>query len=422
MSVTDKAREVVQDLTGMWWPDADEDGLREAAKAWRAFADDVDDVTSGANKAARSIIEHNKGEAISAFADPYWRRYYHDGHGWLKDLADAARGMAKALDAYADAVHGAKKKLEHELEIVGATLVAGTALAIFTAGISEGAAAAAAVTVADMAAGLGIAVTEEIATIAGTTLATAAFAGVESITVDLAVTQPMSIALGEQKGGLSLDEARETGLYGALLGGALGGTGATVRAARNAGGFTELLGDVRLPTFGPAVALPEGASPSLDELGLLIKGDGEPNAWPRSKRKGRVNPQYRADVAGDEGKNGAHTLAKHVKVTTRELRARLRAEPERERVSRYVDEASAQRHTDGVVLKRQKEIDAWLAKDKGRKLELEAHFDEHTGLSLSRENFRNGLPPEWVKGARVILKRDPSGETGYRVLTSYPVP
>ncbi|WP_405448601.1 hypothetical protein OG350_20335 [Streptomyces achromogenes] len=154
----------------MWWPDADEDGLRDAAKAWRAFADDV---TSGANKAARSIIEHNKGEAISAFADPYWRRYYHDGHGWLKDLADAARGMAKALDAYADAVHGAKKKLEHELEIVGATLVAGTALAIFTAGISEGAAA---VTVADMAAGLGIAVTEEIATIAGTTLATAAFA------------------------------------------------------------------------------------------------------------------------------------------------------------------------------------------------------------------------------------------------------
>lgn len=111
-----------------------------------------------------------------------------------------------------------------------------------------------------------------------------------------------------------------------------------------------------------------------------------------------------------------------MKVTTRELRARLRAEPERERVSRYVDEASAQRHTDGVVLKRQKEIDAWLAKDKGRKLELEAHFDEHTGLSLSRENFRNGLPPEWVKGARVILKRDLAGETGYRVLTSHPVP
>lgn len=109
MSVADKARKVVQDMTGMWWPAADEGGLRDAAKTWRDFADDVDDVTAGANKAARSIIEHNKGEAISAFDDPFWRRYYHDGHGWLKDLADAARDMAKALDAYADACTGRRR-------------------------------------------------------------------------------------------------------------------------------------------------------------------------------------------------------------------------------------------------------------------------------------------------------------------------
>ena len=131
MSVADKARKVVQDLTGMWWPDADEDGLREAARAWRAFAEDVEDIQAVANKAALALIEDNKGESIDAF-DTFWRRYYDHGRGWLKDLADAARDMAKALDAYADTVHGAKKHLEHELEIVGATLVAGTALAVFT--------------------------------------------------------------------------------------------------------------------------------------------------------------------------------------------------------------------------------------------------------------------------------------------------
>ncbi|MGW4439032.1 WXG100-like domain-containing protein [Streptomyces sp. NPDC004596] len=254
MSVADKARKVVQDMTGMWWPAADEGGLRDAAKAWRAFADDVDDVTAGANKAARSIIEHNKGEAISAFDDPFWRRYYHGGHGWLKDLADAARDMAKALDAYADAVHGAKKNLEHELEIVGATLVAGTALAIFTAGISEGAAVAAAATVTELAAGLGVAVTEEIAAIAGTTLATASFAGVESITVDLAVTQPVSIALGEQKDGLSLDEARQAGAYGALTGGLLGGAGATYRAA-GSGGLSSFFDGIDIDLASPRMAL-----------------------------------------------------------------------------------------------------------------------------------------------------------------------
>ncbi|MFF7594704.1 hypothetical protein ACFZA7_06915 [Streptomyces mirabilis] len=200
----------------MWWPDADEGGLRDAAKAWRNFADDVEDVTAAANKAARSLIENNKGEAISAFDDPFWRRYYYDKHGWLKDLSDAARDIAKALDAYADAVHHAKKKLEHELEIVGGTILVGTGLAIFTGGLSEGPALAAATTVTELASTLGIAVSAEVASIAGTTLATAAIAGIESITVDLAVAQPIAIATGERSGGLNLDEARQAGVYGAL--------------------------------------------------------------------------------------------------------------------------------------------------------------------------------------------------------------
>ncbi|MFD6025408.1 DNA/RNA non-specific endonuclease [Streptomyces griseoluteus] len=270
MSVADKARKVVQDLTGMWWPAADIDGLRDAAKAWRDFADDVEDVTAAANRAARSLIEHNTGEAISAFDDPFWRRYYHDKHGWLKDLSDGARDMAKALDAYADAVHAAKKKLEHELEIVGATLVAGTLLAVFTAGLSEGAAVAAAATVAELAAGLGVTVTAEVAAIAGTTLATAALAGIESVTVDLAVAQPVSIALGEQKG-FSLDEARDAAAYGALLGGGLGGGGAAVRAAGGAGGWSELLGGVRLPGLSPEFALPGGVTVPADDLGMTLR-------------------------------------------------------------------------------------------------------------------------------------------------------
>ncbi|KIE23126.1 hypothetical protein LK08_31505 [Streptomyces sp. MUSC 125] len=114
MSAADKAKQIVQDMTGMWWPDADESGLRDAAKAWRHFADDLEDVTAAANKTARGIITHNKGEAISAFDDPYWRRYYYEGHGWLQDMIDGARDIAKALDQYADTVHHAVKKLEHE--------------------------------------------------------------------------------------------------------------------------------------------------------------------------------------------------------------------------------------------------------------------------------------------------------------------
>ncbi|MFD8007936.1 DUF6531 domain-containing protein [Streptomyces mirabilis] len=244
--VGDKAKKIVQDVTGMWWPAADEGGLRDAAKAWRDFASDIEDVAAAANKSARSIIEHNKGEAISAFDDPFWRRYYYDKHGWLQDMIDGSRDMAKALDKYADAVHSATKHLEHELEIVGATIIAGTALAIFTAGISEGAAAAATASIVEMAGTLGVTVSTEVATIAGTTLATAALGGIESVTVDLAVSQPVAIATGESKG-LSLDEASDSALYGMAFGGAFGGGAGVAKVAGEAGGFGALFDGLAIP-------------------------------------------------------------------------------------------------------------------------------------------------------------------------------
>ncbi|MFG2605942.1 hypothetical protein ACGFT2_20710 [Streptomyces sp. NPDC048514] len=104
-------------------------------------------------------------------------------------------------------------------------IIAGTALAVFTFGISEAAATAATATIVELAATLGVTVSTEIATIAGTTLGTATFAGIESVTVDLALTQPMSVALGESRG-LNLDEVRQAALYGALTGGALSVAGA----------------------------------------------------------------------------------------------------------------------------------------------------------------------------------------------------
>ncbi|MEU2248489.1 RNase A-like domain-containing protein [Streptomyces sp. NPDC019224] len=424
MSVADKAKQIVQHATGMWWPDADEDSLRDAAKVWRDFADDLEKVTAAANKSARGIIEHNKGEAISAFDDPFWRRYYYGGHGWLQDMIDASRDIAKSLDQYADAVHHAVKRLEHELEIVGATIAAGTLLAVFTVGISEGAAVAATGVIVDLSATLGVTVSTEIATIAGTTLATAAIGGIESVTVDLAVTQPGAIILGESKG-FSLDEVQNAAEGGALMGGLLGSAGSTYRAINDAGGMSELLGGIRMPTFEPNLALPGGGSTSLEDLGLLIKGDGEANAWPRSKRKGAYKPKYGADLAGDEGKGTAtshsHTLDRHVEVTTQDLRARLRGDENLDNASRYVDEASAQKHTQAVVLKHQKEIDEWLnnGKPAGKK-DFTVDLSEPTGLSLSRSNFKNGLPPEWVTGATVVLKKDPTAALGYRVLTSYP--
>lgn len=419
MSVGDKAREIITDVTGIEWPAADVGELRAIAKAWRTFADDMEDITAAVNRAAQALIMHNKGEAISAFADPFWARYYGEKKGWLQDLVEGPRSLAKGIDQYADAVADAKKKLDHELEIAGAVIVAGTGLAFFTLGATEVAAAAATATIVELAATVGIALTTEVATIAGTVFATAAIAGIESITVDLAIAQPLQMVAGIQPAGLNLDEVRDAGLYGALTGGAFGGAGKTFQLASE-GGWSTLLGGIRPSALTPEFAWPNGLAAEAGDFRMLLR-DGDYNAWPRDKRRGPVNPKYRADVAGDEGKNGSHTIERHVKMTTRDLRARLRSNPGMDAASRYISEEEAQKFTDAAILRKQKEIGEWLASPK-KKLAFPAHFNEATGMSLNRENFKQGTAAQWVTGVQVVLKRDSSAASGYRVLTSYPIP
>ncbi|MFH8629946.1 WXG100 family type VII secretion target [Streptomyces lydicus] len=261
MGAADKAKEIVQDLTGMWWPEGDEDELREAARAWRTFADDVEDCTAACHKKAQDVIDNNKGKSIDAFGR-FWRKYHGGSKGYLDDVATAAREMAKALDKYADQVAEAKKKIEHELEIAGAVLVAGAALAVFTGGISEVAAAGATEAIVAAASTAGVAVSATVAEIAGTVLATAAIGGIEAITVDVVVAQGGRNLLGDQKG-INLQEAKDAGVTGFLLGGALGGAARTAKAIGDAGGFKSL----HMPHLEDLASRGSGGHlPSFDEV------------------------------------------------------------------------------------------------------------------------------------------------------------
>jgi hypothetical protein len=195
----------------------------------------------------------------------------------------------------------------------------------------------------------------------------------------------------------------------ALAGGGVAGA-LTAEAALHAG----VLGSAGLVLMG---------------LGATNGSGGDYNAWPRSKRKGRTKPEHRADVRGDEGKSlggrsKAHTIDKHVDKTIDGMRKRLREDADLASDSRYVDVDAAQRFTDKTLTmaSNQRKISAWLAKGAKGPLRLEAKFDEYTGLHLTRYDFTHGQPTQWVKGARVILKADPSAPSGYRVLTSFPQP
>nr|WP_234392139.1 DUF6531 domain-containing protein [Streptomyces sp. WM6378] len=255
MSVEDEAKKILLKL-GMWWPDANSGTLRHAADAWRTFADAVDDVRTPVNNAASALIHNNKGEAIDAF-EIFWGRYAKDGNaGWLSDLSKSARKMAEALDKFADAVDHAIHKLWIQIGIDAAVIAGGVAVAFLTAGLASGAAAAAADAIIELGGTLGVAVSATVAEIAAGTLVAAAFGGIESVTVDLAVAQPLKIATGQQKG-LSLDEINQAAKDGMIYGGALG-AGSGVLKAGVEGAFSN-------PT--PFMLRPPSLRPDLVELG-----------------------------------------------------------------------------------------------------------------------------------------------------------
>lgn len=264
MSIADEAKNVLEKL-GLDWPDGDPGKLRKAATAWNTFADSVEKVRTPVNNAARSLIHNNKGEAIEAF-ETFWNRYANGDKGWLFDLPKAARGMAKALEKVADAIDDATDKLWTQIWIDAGVIVAGVGLAFFTAGLSTAASATAAAAIIELGTTVGIAISTVVAEVAATTLVAAAFGGVESVTVELAVAQTLKISTGLQDG-VSLDDINAAAKNGMIYGGAFGGFGSMAKNSVQVGGLGPLL---------------RGARPNLLDVGTVGR--------PASNVKGCLDP------------------------------------------------------------------------------------------------------------------------------------
>ncbi|XTP08754.1 DUF6531 domain-containing protein [Streptomyces albus subsp. chlorinus] len=222
MSVKEEARAILEKM-GLHWPDGDPDKLREAAKAWRAFAKTVDEVKRETDHRARTLIELNSGEAIDAF-DTFWSRYVGKGEkGWLKDLAKSARSMAKALDDLAEEIDKAVERLWTEIAACATLIVTGIVLTGPTLGVSDAAAGAAAEAIIALGETLSVTISATAARLVASALIGAAFGGVESVAMDLAVAQPARILAGHQSG-ISLEEVNKAAESGMLLGGVFGGS------------------------------------------------------------------------------------------------------------------------------------------------------------------------------------------------------
>lgn len=113
-----------------------------------------------------------------------------------------------------------------------------------------------ALVIIELGATMGVAVSTTVAEIAAGTLVAAAFGGVESVTVDAAIAQPLKMITGLQHG-FSLDEINQAATDGMLYGGALG-AGSGVLKAGVEGAFSDTT---------PLMLRPPSLRPDLVELG-----------------------------------------------------------------------------------------------------------------------------------------------------------
>ncbi len=112
---------------------------------------------------------------------------------------------------------------------------------------------------------------------------------------------------------------------------------------------------------------------------------------------------------------GGHLLQKHVGQTEPDLTARLANEPKISGSSSFYDRTTAEKAVSQALDANQTTIDSWL-KGSSSRLRIDYSLSESVGISVSR----GATGATDVNSARIILVRDSSMPTGYRILTGFP--
>ncbi|WP_157887696.1 TNT domain-containing protein [Frondihabitans sp. PAMC 28766] len=132
--------EYVANFIGEMWPDGDTGKLHAAKSAWGSFADDLDSIRSGDITRIKSGLDGNHTPELPTIDSTITSIGTAAGK-----LADEARNLATACGKLAteiDHVHQQTEQVLNSLvEQLAATAAVGIGLTIFTAGLSDGAAA-----------------------------------------------------------------------------------------------------------------------------------------------------------------------------------------------------------------------------------------------------------------------------------------
>lgn len=123
----------IMEMVGVDWPDIDEDDLKDTAREYREFAEELRDTIRDANKACSNVLAgRSKGVAVDAFRQRWGKVSGQD----MKHLADAMDLLAGAMDTGAGYVTTCKVAVIADLSAAAAAVAGGVIGAIFTGGLS----------------------------------------------------------------------------------------------------------------------------------------------------------------------------------------------------------------------------------------------------------------------------------------------
>ncbi|AZK92710.1 MULTISPECIES: DUF6531 domain-containing protein [Streptomyces] len=205
------------DVVGVGWPNVDEDAYRDMAKELREFAEDADDDAHAAHQHVQQLLSSGSSESLTAL-EKHWQKVLRKN----KDLAQAARIIAGALDRIADIIVARKIAAVGELADLCATVGIALAAAPFTFGLTTLLAGGKiAITRAAFKAILKEMAEAAVAEITAV-LTQPAVAALESIVTDLVIQTTMNVT--GQQDGIDVDRAMQAGKDGLQLNSAGGPT------------------------------------------------------------------------------------------------------------------------------------------------------------------------------------------------------
>ncbi|WP_405639770.1 YwqJ-related putative deaminase [Streptomyces uncialis] len=206
------------DVVGVGWPNIDEDAYRDMADALREFADDADDDAHIAHGHVQGLLSSGQSESLTAL-DKHWKKVQAKN----KDLADAARIIAGALDHVADIIVARKIAAVGELADLCATVGIALAAAPFTMGLTAllagGKIVATRIAFKKILKEMAEAAVAEITAI----LTQPAVVVLESIVTDLVIQTAMNVT--GQQDGIDIGQAAQAGKDGLQLNSAGPGPG-----------------------------------------------------------------------------------------------------------------------------------------------------------------------------------------------------